>query len=189
MGGVSWAVLRDREPRGQVSPISSDEPEPAPGPAAGVPSAPLPVSPAVARPAFEREAVGDGAEVLDAAPRKTVELRVVKDVGADGNVSGSRLRDVIVSYTGVAIRYRTEAIRAAFLDGAFRVPLTALLPADDPPGAPLLEFVDVIRQAGFDVLFRDPVVVVGARTEPGQAPPPPPPPPSPRPEGSPDGPR
>lgn len=186
-GGAAWLIFRDRGTTARVAPLEGDVPDPRPAP----PTAPVAEPPATARPAravVEREAIGDGADIAEAPHRPTLELRVIRDVGADGTVAGRRLRDALISFPDVVIRYRSEAIRAEFLDASFRLPLPAYMPAEDPPGVPVLDLVDAVRQAGFDVVHRDPVVVIGPRTEPGQAPPPPPPPP-PRPDGSPDGPR
>lgn len=194
VGGAVWFSRRGGDEEAAVLPndLGPAGVPAAPGGPAAVPvDSPAPTGPA---PRVEPEAIGDGQEweVTDRPP-PTLGRRTLTRVAGDGTADGKAIRGVLLSFEGLVVRFRTEADRVAFLEARFAVPPLARLPADDPPGAEPHEWVDAIRQAGFDVVWRLPAIVVGARS--GATPPSPPPPPvptehppDPRP-GTPEGPR
>lgn len=194
VGGAVWFSRRGGDEEAAVVPNDLG-PVGVPARPGGAP--PLPVDSTASNeplPRVEPEAIGDGREwEATDRPPPTLGRRTLTRVAGDGTADGKAIRGVLLSFEGLVVRFRTEADRATFLEARFAVPPLACLPADDPPGAEPHEWVDAIRQAGFDVVWRLPAIVIGARS--GATPPPLPPPsaptehpPDPRP-GAPEGPR
>ena len=126
---------------------------------------PSPVNVTLATPAVAREAVGDGDDVPKSAPADFEELRfTLLGLGFDSIAPGSDVRDAILARPGTYVRYRTEAVKKAFLEAKIRCPLEAR-PMSEVGGTRLDDLRACLYSAGFDVLYRPPLFRIGARTD------------------------